>query len=223
MTPAAHPKRTPVVIIAFLIGLAAGYLAGYMSKSNRMMMEVEPLGKVAPHPRSGDVLVWPKSAPASFVPVGGLCDEGKDNITTCTIRKGLDTGQARIFRYTCPGCTDPDVPVGSDIGVLKHPPLAQLPAAAAAMPILVYCDANTAKAYPAEAPVTKGQDIAWAPDGSLGPDTAWRVYNLINACPNDSYSDSTLCRVKDTVTLPYTYRVHVDGCTTDGSATLKAQ
>jgi hypothetical protein len=206
--------------MALLLGLALGYYWGYASKKSTVTMRVEPLGKVVPHAHSGEHLVF-ESAPVDFRLGGGLCNEGNSGISTCTVKDGLDGPPIRFFRYSCSICTDPDIPVGSDV-ILKKPLAAEGVKASNRNPTLVYCDGGTAKADPDPTAGIKGQNVAFGAAGSVG-NSVWSVSGLMNACPSDSYSDSTPCTIKNTAPPSTTYTIHIDGCSTNGTGTLTVQ
>ena len=97
--------------------VAAGATLGGCGNSRPIVMQVEAGGKIFVRPQKGDVVQWIDANAQAFAvnfPIPGLspCKEKGTSLSTCTVDK------VGVFPYTCVGCADPAVIVGSDVGPL---------------------------------------------------------------------------------------------------------
>ena len=134
--------------------------------------------KVVLNPDKGTVLTWTnregRPLPVTFG-FGSPCSESGSSLSTCTI----NVDKARV-PYTCQGCADPEIVVGTDISGSSTGPT---PAAFVQPPAgIVYmgCNSNAVAIYMVDTPVPQavipaGAKVLFVPGGitPIGPD--WKV------------------------------------------------
>ena len=216
-------KRTPIVLLALLLGIALGLYAGYLRwhKPNTTNMMLSWSGKVIPNFKGGDKLLWTRpdgtANQAKILHGGGLCvgDGDGQPRTDCIVRPGVGSGPLRYYPYSCDGCTDPDAGGGTDVQNQQTPTASQQ-AAANPVRIGVYCEGNTTKLDPPGAvQAGKGKKIYWYPEGNI-PANGWSAGpDLTPVCGVASYGDSNAgngCTVLQTAPATTQYQVTIQSC-----------
>lgn len=163
-----------VALLCGLLLLSGCARRGFLAGGQKIRVQLQAGGKVFLNPDQGDVLTWvgPRNQAlvASF-PHGTPCKEGSQT-PTCTINVA-----SGYYYYTCPGCTDPGIAVGSSnpISVLDFKPRQT---AAQAVSSFIYCENDTTVAAE-RVTASVGDTIQWF--GS-GPITNWTVTVAPNTC-----------------------------------------
>jgi hypothetical protein len=129
-------------------------------------MSVTYDNKVAIHPKDGDTVRWKDMVTfGHYSPCKGHENDTGYKTYNCevTVKEGTAYGH---YRYSCGGCTDPEIVVGSDDSLyfdkIKPKP-------ANVHYVYISCGAgNTIKPDPTELSVTMNETIQWDPDGGLG-------------------------------------------------------
>jgi hypothetical protein len=200
----------------------AGALAGCGNTINVVYSGEEQ--KVILYPKKGDVIKWtkPGGTPVAvkiFPPTPPFCKEDPAS-GQCTV--ALDKGRAL---YECQGvpCTDPEIEVGSSIGVLGGRVVAPARTPPTSIAYL-YCDGDNAVIRPATATFKQnsGASLLWRSLGNGPPD--WTVDNLQNPIcqeiPPFNTGNAT-CSLKADATAPATtYRATVQGCANPATGTI---
>jgi plastocyanin len=195
-------------------------LAG-CGKSQHMTMEVEAGGKVFVKPKIGDVVNWVgtdgKPSVVSFtIPGLSPCQES-GNVSTCTVVK------AGVFPYSCTGCTDPAVVVGSDSGPFMGTKYSPRNVAVRSDAAYLYCDASShaPKASPDPLPASVSDTIQWFP---TDPKMAnWTVTLQAGTCKEGTINQSQPVCTVQAGAASQTYSITADTCTGTGSAGLTIQ
>ena len=185
-----------------------------------IVMQVQAGGKIFARPRKGDVVQWIDANAQAFAvnfPIPGLspCKEKGTSLSTCTVDK------VGVFPYTCVGCADPAVVVGSDVepqtGTARKPGGSVINAEAG----YLYCDANShaPKAYPDPLPAAGGDTIQWFAAGSNI--VSWNLALQAGTCSETTINqDQPVCTVKADAPKTQTYSITANACTGTGSAGL---
>lgn len=194
-------KNARLQWILTVVGVAA--LAGCSSPQPLVVthpidMEVEAGGKVFLHPLKGDIVHWTDQngadLPVTFtIPNLTPCTESGSSLSKCTVKD--KTG---LFPYTCSGCADPAVVVGSNTGPLTAMDAKDRPAVVNADAGYLYCDPNSSTA-PAVSPQNlqagPSDTIQWfATTPSLKP---WTVTLTTGTCKELTIDDAhPLCTLQ---------------------------
>jgi len=161
------------------LGLAILSLSGCEDPIN---VSVAQNHKVVLNPNFGDVIVWSHGNGPQVHFLVPLCKEKDKWITECHVNVKVAQGQFGQFNYICKGaaCTDPEVDVGSAIGVGN--PLAggrskePEPNVTVGLP----CETGTINPSPADVPgdlygpISTGQVVQWLSQG-VGPLPDWTI------------------------------------------------
>jgi hypothetical protein len=196
-----------------------------ISCSNSVVIGIMPgLNKPAPVVKQGDVVQWigldRKPMKVQFT-VFSPCREGLDWTDTCHVN--TTSGQ---FIYNCDNnqCDDPELPVGSDYGVLKIRAPQQKTAGFSSY-VGVYCDPNTHTAAVQPQTAKYPQFFQWTGIGSPPP-ASWWVTVAPGTCQEGNEfgtrnNDGLKCTLLQSAATQNNYTVHVDGCGTPDSNTGK--
>ncbi|MGB7760044.1 MAG: hypothetical protein WBL61_09455 [Bryobacteraceae bacterium] len=190
-----------------------------------VVMEVEAGGKVFLHLEKGDTVQWKGAGSAQLVvkfPIGSPCQGTSGpggGWNTCTVQTD------GVFPYTCDGCADPAVVVGSGGG-----PLTGAAQTLAGNPInaqagYLFCDSGVPKAYPDPLVTADGETIQWFPaaGANLG---AWQLTLQSGTCTETAVNQGQpVCTVQKNVPAgKQSYSITAPTCSpTPGTAWLTIQ
>jgi plastocyanin len=185
-----------------------------------IVMQVQTGGKIFVRPHKGDVVQWIDAnkqafAVNFFIPGVSPCKEMGASLSTCTVDK------AGVFPYSCVGCADPAVIVGSDVGPLNGTARRPQGSVINADGGYLYCDASShaPKASPDPLPAAGGDTIQWFAAGSNI--VSWNLVLQAGTCIETTINqDQPLCNVKADAPKTQTYSITADACTGTGSAVL---
>jgi hypothetical protein len=218
------------IIIVLLIGIALGILIERQTGAKRIInLRIDPSGKkVLINPQPDDILVWREES-ENVTPTWTFgknpCEEKKDG---CHIKQ---SSNHKVYSYKCKDCTDPEVPVGTEIRLGKG--LDSLASSMTApFPADIGCDENSSAAVePKTLNVSKSVygAVKWfgIDDATQRTISNWRnsATGAADVCEAPVDNSQPVCKLKpDPSDVTYSYDINVNACgTKTGTFQLKIQ
>jgi hypothetical protein len=197
--------------------------------------------KIALYPAPRQHLVWLNGIQVQFLGLSPCREKGDSEtgnwISECHVKNNLTAKEPMQFFYICKdyGCSDPEVDVGSGIGVLYNtkPKASDLyntksGTSKAMDEVGVYCPSATVKLAPPDlpsasqnAPLKPGVVVNW---NSVGGLSDWTVtFDATGVCEEGSIQSkgNTMCTIKQGLTPgKYTYKASSTSCATQAAGSL---
>jgi len=211
------------LLVCFLIVLAMIFLSGCDKPIN---LALGQNNKIALYPTPGQHLVWLNGIQVQFLGLSP-CTETAEWLTECHVKDNPTANTAMQFFYICKdyGCSDPEVDVGSGVGVLHN---VKSKTGKVMDAVGVYCTSGTLTLAPPDlpstsqnAPLKPGVVVNWI---SVGGISDWTVtLDTAGVCEEGSIQSSgnTMCTIKQGLTPgKYTYKASSTSCTTPAAGSL---
>lgn len=215
------------VLVRFLIALGMLFLSGCDKPVNLVLGQNH---KIALNPTPGQHLVWGNGIKVQFLGVTPCSNPpGADGwLSDCVVKSDLNPGTLMQFFYICKdyGCSDPEVDVGSGIGVDQNNQKSKTNRVTDS--VGVYCTGTTVTLAPPDlpstsqpAPLVPGIVVNWVSVGGL---TDWKVvFETPSPCDEASIQSdgNTMCTIKkELAPKKYTYAASSTTCATPAPGSL---
>lgn len=216
------------VALCFPIVLSMVFLSGC---DNPINLALGQNNKIALSPTPGQHLVWKNGITVQFLGLSPCTEQGDSQtgnwISECHVKDNATANTQMQFFYICKdyGCSDPEVDVGSGVGVLHD---GKSKTSKVMDAVGVYCNSGTVTLAPPDlpnnaqnAPLKPGVVVNWISVGGLADWTV--IFDTAGVCEEGSIQSSgnTMCTVKQGLTPgKYTYKASSTSCATQASGSL---